>query len=133
MAVLLPQSLIGIYMGIVTDNNTRTTIFGLACILWSSTTLIQGEVDSFSTFALMRFLFGVFGSAANAPAYSLTREFFPPNYITTANSILALSVYFGGCISSLSIIFIRNFGWREDYNLTGLIGIVLGIACLTYI
>ena len=78
-------------------------------------------------------MFGVFGSAANAPAYSLTREFFPPNYITTANSILALSVYFGGCISSLSIIFIRNFGWREDYNLTGLIGIVLGIACLTYI
>ena len=120
-------------MGVLTDNYTRTTIIGLACLLWSGTTLVQGEVDDFYTFAAMRVLFGVFVSAANAPAYSIIRDMFPPNYRSRANSFLSFASYLGGCLSSLSILFIQKFGWREDYDITGLIGIILGIACLFYI
>ena len=42
-------------------------------------------------------------------------------------------VYGGVSLASLSILFIKKFGWREDYDLTGVFGILFGILCLTVI
>jgi hypothetical protein len=36
----------------------------------------------------------------------------------------------GGALSSLSVLFIKNYGWREDYDITGGIGILAGILLL---
>ena len=120
-------------MGIITDNTNRVRLLGVAGILWSSTTLISGEVDNFYVFIGMRVLFGMFSAAANPPAFSLIRDFFPPNYRSTANSVYAFSHYGGVCLASLSILFIKKYGWREDYDLTGVFGILFGILCLTVI
>ena len=117
-------------MGTVTDKSNRVLLLGLACILWSSTTLVSGEIDSFGIFVVARVLLGVFTSACQAPALSLIRDFFPQNYRSTANSIYAFSVYLGGSLSSLSVIFIKYYGWREDFEVTGTIGILIGILLL---
>ena len=118
-------------MGVITDNTNRVKLLGIAGILWSTTTLVAGEGDNFTVFVTMRVLLGVFSAAANPPAYSLIRDYFPPNYRSTANSVYAFSQYGGVGLASLSILFIKRFGWREDYDLTGVFGIAFGILCLT--
>jgi MFS family permease len=60
LAVLLPQMAFGIPMGTVADKVNRVTLLGIGCVLWSSTTLISGEVDSFWVFFGARVLLGVF-------------------------------------------------------------------------
>ena len=120
----------GLPMGTVADKVNRVTLLGIGCVLWSSTTLISGEIDSFWVFASARVLLGVFSSTDKAPALSLIRDFFPPNRRSIVNSIYSSSSYFGACLSSLSVIFIKNYGWREDYKITGGIGILLGVLLL---
>lgn len=108
-------------------------LIGIASILWSLTTFLSGEIDSFETFAIMRVLLGVFTAACIPPAVSLIRDYFPPAYRSQANSVFLASDYVGCCISSLSILFIKNFGWREDYEITGIFGILAGAATLFYL
>lgn len=107
-------------------------MLGTASILWSLTTWVSGEVDSFEIFCIMRVLLGVFSAACNPPALGLIRDYFPPNSRTLANSIFLASDYLGVCFSSLSIILIKQSGWREDYKVTGIFGIVLGAITLFY-
>ena len=79
----------------------------------------------------MRVALGVFSSAANPPAIGLIRDYFPPNYRSTANAVYTTSVYFGGSLASLSVLLIENLGWREDYEIFGVVGITFGILLLT--
>jgi MFS family permease len=130
LAVLLPQMAFGIPMGTVADKVNRVTLLGIGCVLWSSTTLISGEVDSFWVFVGARVFLGVFTASCQAPALSLIRDYFPPNKRSTVNSIYSASTYLGAGLSSLSVIFIKNYGWREDYDITGGIGILLGFILL---
>jgi MFS family permease len=81
----------------------------------------------------MRVLLGVFTAACNPPALGLIRDYFPPNSRTLANSVFLASDYLGCCFSSLSIILIENYGWREDYEITGLFGIIFGAVALFYL
>ena len=131
IAFLLPQCICGVYMGVITDKVNRVRLLGIACILWSSTTLVDFVVDDFYIFTAMRVMLGIFSAAAIPPALSLIRDYFPPNYRSQANSIFAFSDFLGAGISSLSLIFIAEYGWREDYGLTGLVGVLSGILCLT--
>mmetsp|Transcript_7828 Transcript_7828/g.13124 ORF Transcript_7828/g.13124 Transcript_7828/m.13124 type:complete len:266 (+) Transcript_7828:444-1241(+) len=129
-AVLLPQAFVGIYTGVLTDKVNRVRLLAAATILWSSSTLLAGEIDNFWVFSGMRVLFGVAVSCANAPGLSLIRDYFSKDYRTFANSINSFSMYGGYFFSSLSIVFINLFGWRNDYDLTGFLGIILGIVTL---
>lgn len=102
-------------------------MLGVLSILWSLTTVLAGYVDSFEAFAIMRVLLGILESANNPLAYSLIRDYFPPELRSTANSIFTSSIYVGGAFSSLSILLIEKFGWRGDYEITGGIGIIAGV------
>mmetsp|Transcript_10493 Transcript_10493/g.17596 ORF Transcript_10493/g.17596 Transcript_10493/m.17596 type:complete len:208 (-) Transcript_10493:839-1462(-) len=133
IAVLLPQATFGVYAGVLSDNVSRVRMLGLATITWSTTTLIAGEIDNFMVFTVMRILFGFAVACINAPAFSLIRDYFPKDYRTTANSINSLNFYLGYCFSSLSLVFINLFGWRLDYDITGVIGILIGILLLTFL
>lgn len=130
LAVLLPSAVVGIFMGAITDTTNRVRLLGVASILWSLSTFTSGEVDSFEVFSSMRLCLGIFTAACIPPAVSLIRDYFPPAYRSQANSIFLASNYIGCCISSLSILFIKNYGWREDYEITGIFGILAGVAVL---
>lgn len=127
---MLPQTTVGLFTGILTDKVNRVKLFGLGCIFWSSTTLIAGQTENFLVFSVMRILFGVGVSVANAPALSLVRDYFPPEWRSTANSINNFSLYIGFSLASLSILVIDNFGWRGDYNLYGWFGVIVGITLM---
>ena len=67
-------------MGKITDSFNRVQLLGIASILWSASTFVSGEYNSFEVFVIMRVALGVFTAACNPPAISLLRDYFPPAY-----------------------------------------------------
>lgn len=132
LAFLIPFSFFGLFTGKLADIESlkRKDLLGILSIVWSMTTVISGSTHSFLVFASMRVLLGVFESANNPLAYSLIRDLFPPDNRSTAQSVYMSSIYFGGALSSLSILLIQKIGWRGDYELTGAIGVLAGLLCL---
>lgn len=41
------------------------------------------------------------------------------------------AVYIGASFASLSVLLIEQVGWREDYEIFGVLGIVIGVILLT--
>ena len=125
---LIPYSVFGLVSGQWTDGIKRKTVaVGIVCMLWSATTFAMGYFESYSVFIGCRVLLGVFESFFNPLAYSLIRDYFPASQRATANSIFASGVYTGQGASSLSILLISNYGWRNDFLITGSIGMILGV------
>ena len=56
----LSYSVMGIFSGVISDNVNRMMFAGVACILWSLTTLLTGLIDSFALMFIFRFLLGLF-------------------------------------------------------------------------
>jgi MFS family permease len=96
-------------------------------------TFASGEIENFGVFVALRVAFGIFTSSCNPPALSLLRDYFPKNYRSTVNSVFLFGVYLGGCLSSLSVLFIKEYGWRADYEITGLVGLVSAIIILLFL
>lgn len=75
---LLPFSIFGLFTGRLVDVvSSRSFLFGIVSILWSSTTLIQALKPNIWLFMGMRFLLGILQSTGNPLMYSLLRDFFP--------------------------------------------------------
>ena len=106
---------------------------GFACLGWSACTFLSGEIDNFWAFVGLRVAFGVFTSSCNPPALSLLRDYFPKNFRSTANAVFLFGVYVGGSLSSLSVLFIKHFGWRTDFEITGFVGIAAAIILIAFL
>lgn len=129
----LSYAVCGIFAGVISDKVNRKVFAGLSCVLWSTTTLLTGLIDSFPLFFLFRFLLGIFESAFNPCAYGIISDYFHPQYRTTANSLYNGAIYLGGALSSLATIMINGLGWRGTYILIGSVGIGAGILGLFFI
>ena len=70
-------SIAGIFAGMAIDKFNRVRILSLACILWSSTSLIIGSVNSLVVLGLMRVLMGISLSACEPATYSIVADYFP--------------------------------------------------------
>jgi len=119
----------GILSGLISQKVNRKKMLGIACILWSLTSIITGSVNSFMVLVAMRFLLGIVESACNAPSYSIIGDYFPPERRSTANAIESSGVYMGGALGSLAILLIKASGWRYMYKFCGISGIILGCIC----
>jgi MFS family permease len=82
-------------MGLATDNINRKWLLSIGCLLWSITTVVSGMTDRFSIFVAMRIALGIICSICNPAAYSLIRDYFPPAFRSTANSIYSSGIYLG--------------------------------------
>ena len=131
LGYIVPFVGFGFLVGSLSDQvKSRKLFMGLAVLVWSGCVAVTGFTDSFTVFVLMRVLLGVFESITNPVSYSLLRDIFPPDYRSTANSILTSGVYVGEAVSSLSILVISNYGWRADYFFHAGIGAVLAACSL---
>lgn len=77
----------------------------------------------------MRFLHGALSSFINPLCFSLLADYFPPDRRGTANSILSSANYLAISLSSMTILLIKNYGWRASYTIMGgfgLVGALLG-------
>jgi MFS family permease len=121
----LPLSISGIFAGVIVSSVNRKWMLCLGCIVWSAITFLQGYIDSFVAFCVLRSLMGVAMSVCNPLAYSLIRDYFPPSKRATANSLYSSAIYVGNALASLNIIFIKEYGWRNGYMAIGILGITL--------
>jgi MFS family permease len=125
---MLPFAVLGIYTGQLVDTvKSRKNMYGMASILWSSTTLIQASFPNIIVFSIMRFTLAVFQSTGNPLMYSLLRDYFPPSKRVMTTSIVGSTINLGVALSSLSLIIIDYFGWRTSYYVTASYGIIIGI------
>jgi len=129
-AFTISFSVFGIFGGIISDHANRKMTIALACILWSSMTLLMGAIDSFALLFVLRLGLGLFESVFNPSAYSIISDLFHPSNRGTANSVFNLGIYFGGALSSLSTLMILGIGWRETFIIIGCIGIGFGFLTL---
>ena len=106
---------------------------GVACILWSLTTLLTGLIDSFAMMFLFRFLLGFFESPFNPCAYGIISDYFHPTNRGLANSIYNGAIYLGGALSSLAVVMITASGWRTTFDIIGIVGIGAGVLGLFFI
>ena len=65
----------------------------------------------------MRILHGLCYSMSIPLIATLIHTFFPRNYRGRANSVIYSANYIGTAISSLSILLIGLYGWRNIYKL----------------
>ena len=131
LAILLPEIFFGTFMGTITDlSPSRVKQLGFACLACSGCTFLSGEIDNFWAFVGLRVAFGVFTSSCNPPALSLLRDYFPKNFRSTANSVFLFGIYLGCSLSSVSVLLIKEYGWRADYEITAFFGAVVGILTL---
>lgn len=84
----------------------------------------MGTYNSFVALALLRFLHGAFSSATKPLAFSMVADYFPQDKRSTANSILSGANFVGIALSSMTIILIKNVGWRNSYITMGALGLI---------
>lgn len=89
--------------------------------------LLTGVVNSFPVLVAMRIIHGICFSMTIPLIATLVHRFFPRDYRGRANSILYSANYIGTAISSLSILLIGLFGWRNIYNIMGISGISIAV------
>jgi ACS family hexuronate transporter-like MFS transporter len=102
----------------------------LACFLWSLSTVLSGSVNSLFVFVVLRILYGGLQSASGPLMYSLISDYFPSNKLTTPNSAIQAGRYVGSGVSTICLVLINKYGWRNSYKYIGYFGILTSIASL---
>ena len=90
--------------------------------------ITSGVVNSFLVLAVLRFFHGAVSSSMKPLAYSLVSDYFPQDKRSTANSILSGANFVGIALSSMTIILIKNVGWRAAYCTMGGMGLLGALA-----
>ena len=66
-------------------------------------------------------------SATEPTAFSILGDYFPKRFRTTANSLMNTAHYIGYGLSTLLILSVQRFGWRQSYIIIGSAGIIMSI------
>ena len=115
--------------GFIADRLRIKVLYPVIMIGWSIATLIQGLVNGFAALVGLRMLVGVF----EAPSYPLNNKIVT-QWFTEHERASAIAVYTSGQFIGLAFampvlaIILEWVGWRGLFIVSGLIGIVWGLA-----
>ena len=127
----IPYSICGLLSTTLCQSTHRVGILGLFMILISSTQITSAWTSTFSVIILMRWVLAMFSSSLEPLCYSLTADYFPSYRRAKANAILQAGTYFGLGFSSVSILLIKQMGWRQALSVIGSIGVAAGLLSWT--
>lgn len=119
-----------IFLGNLSAKWNKNLMLCLGLIGFSLTSIMTGMTNSLLIVTLMRFIFGICSSAINAPIYQLIATNFPVEFRSTANAIENLGYSTGVMFASFSVLLIQKYGWRANYIIQGVQGVILGILAL---
>lgn len=108
-------------------------MLGIGILGFASSSLIAGATNSLILFAAMRFTFGLFSAAINAPMYQLISANFPLKYRTTANAVEASGYHLGAGVASFMALIIRSSGWRAMYRCMGSFAFTIGVLIMLFV
>ena len=129
----LSYTTVGVFAGNVSKKMSRKFMLGMSCILWSLSTFGAGYFNSFLAFCCFRFITGGFATCSNPASFGLLADYFPPERRSLANAIESSGYYVGAAMASSSIVIIKNYGWSKMYMLTGVFGMLCGLAVLLFV
>ena len=132
-AYSVPVSICGLLVTLLPKGFNRKLTLGAVTLVAGLSMGLTGGINSLAVLALMRVLHAGCFSWVNTLVFSLSAEYFPKNKRATANAFLQSSQVFGIALSSLSIIIIQRFGWRQLYSLMGALGLGLGAFSILFI
>jgi MFS family permease len=108
-------------------------MLGIFMALSGMTMGAAGFVDSFAVLAASRYALGIISAMFNPMSFSLLTEYFPPNRRATANSIIQSGNYVGWGLSSISVMLIQAYGWRQTFGILGAAATLVGALCIAFV
>lgn len=109
----------------------KINITTYSAVGWSLFTILTALSHSYSEVLIERICMGLACAASTPLAYTLLRDSIPATQSSLANSIYGSGIYVGGALSSLSILFDNQLGWRNTLIIIAIYGFVsAGIANL---
>lgn len=125
----LIYAIAGVPLGRMADTGSRAKIMGWGLLVWSGLTAVNGMVNSFWTFLLVRMGIGV-GEASYAPAAnSLIGDMFPAHKRARAMGIFMLGLPLGLMLAFFTIGYmVKAFdSWRAPFFIAAVPGILLAL------
>lgn len=101
-----------LFAGNLADKYDRRVLTVGSCIAWSLAVLGTSFATDYSQVVVCRIIMGLMCAFATPSAYTLIRDTFPSDRTASASSLYGAGVYFGGALSSLSILLDNQWGWR---------------------
>jgi len=113
---VLATAMLQIPFGKIADNFGRKKIYLIGTIIFSSTSLILGFMNSSTTIIIMRFIQGIGGALVFATGTAILTSVFPPDKKGLAFGINIGSVYLGLTVGPTLGGFLTDFfGWRSIF------------------
>ncbi|NLJ13529.1 spinster family MFS transporter [Denitrificimonas caeni] len=128
-AFTIVYAIAGLPLGRMADNGSRKKIMGWGLLVWSGLTAVNGAVNSFWSFLLVRMGVGV-GEASYGPAAnSLIGDLFPANRRARAMGIFMLGLPLGLLLAFFTTgAMVQAFdSWRAPFFIAAVPGIILAI------
>lgn len=116
-----------LFAGNFADKSDRKLLTVGSCALWSLLTFTTSIATDYNQVLISRILMGLACAFATPSAYTLLRDFFPKEKAALASSLYGSGVYFGGALSSLSILLDERLGWRGAFNTIALYGFACAV------
>ena len=132
-AYTIPFAVTGVFFGKIVNKVNRKFVLGALLMASGATMGLTGLLSSFGVLAACRVATGFLSAGLNPLSFSLLADYFPPERRTTANTILQSGNFMAWGLSSLSVLFVKAFGWRSTYTLIGVASAVVGLASMSLI
>ena len=133
MAYTVPYSVFTLIFGSLTNRVNRKMLLAVSLAGGACTQLASGFFDSFWLLFIARMFHGAFNSASSPLTYSLVSDYVPPERRATANAFLGTAVYTGISLSSLSVLLIKQTGWRYCYFIMGIFGLLTSLVTAFFV
>lgn len=104
---------------------------GLACLLWSITTMLMPISAGFMSFLVLRIAMGVFQAPDWSASIVAIHDWFPQGKRPRANAMLLGFLYLGSTLAGpLTTEFTLIFGWEKCLFVFGVVGTILSVLWL---
>ena len=115
--------------GILVDKYGPRLVYTFSLICWSLATLLQGIIKSFNALFLLRMATGAFEAPAFPANNRVVTSWFPDKERATAIAVYTSGQFIGLAFLTPVLVTIQYYmGWRGLFVITGLTGIIWGIA-----
>lgn len=104
---------------------------GIACLLWSITTMIMPVAAGFLSFLVLRIAMGAFQAPDWSASVVAVRDWFAPERRSRANAVLLGALYLGSTLAGpLTTETTLLFGWQRCLFVFGCFGALLSVVWL---
>jgi len=124
-----------LFAGGLADRYDRKLLTIGSTLAWSAATFVTALSSSgdYNQVLVARILMGLAAAFTTPSAYTLIRDLVSKDRASLANSLYGSGVYFGGGLSSLSILLDNKVGWRNTNDIIASYGVLSAILAVALV